>query len=248
MSRSLSKNSPTILTVLGVAGVVSTAILAIKATPKAMEILEYEEKFRASEINDVDYGRPIDFLDTVKLTWRVYTPTIGMGFATVCCIIGANNIHLRRNAALASLFSITETALREYQSKVVETIGEAKEEKIRGELAQERLDQKPVETSTVIMTGNGSYLCYDAFSGRYFRSDVEDLRRKENQFNQKLLREGWRCINEFYWDIGLDPIELGDEMGWIAERSLLDLKFTTKMGTNNEPCLVMGYSVTPHHI
>jgi len=245
ISRSLSKNSPTILTALGVAGLVSTVALAIRATPKALEILEREKEFRYEEYGD---ELPIEIVDTIQLTWRVYLPTIGMGAATIFCIIGANNIQLRRNAALASLFSITEATLKEYQAKVVDTIGEAKEEKIRGEIAQEMINKDPSENKTIILTGKGDYLCYDAFSGRYFRSDIETLRRNENQFNQKLLREGWLNINEFYYEIGLDSIELGDEMGWIAERSLMDLKFTTKIGTNGEPCLIIGYSVSPHHI
>ena len=245
INKNISKNSPSILTALGVAGLVSTVVLAIRATPKAIEILEREKEFRYDEYED---EAPIDVVDTIKLTWRVYAPTIGMGLATTFCIVGANNIHLRTNAALASLFSITETTLKEYQAKVVETIGEAKEEKIRGEIAQEQINKNPVADQTIVLTGNGDYLCYDAFSGRYFRSNVDFLRKKENEFNRKLLRELWLNINEFYYEIGLDAIELGDEMGWIAERGLLELKFTTKLTADGVPCLVMGYSVSPHHI
>lgn len=248
LARTLGRNSPTILTALGVAGLITTVVMAIKATPKALEALEMEKKYRSSDYQDPDYNAPIEPLDAIELTWKFYVPTAIMGVATIGCIIGSNHINLRRNAALASLFSITETALKEYQAKVVETIGEKKEEKIQSEIAQDKIDKNPVEEKTVVLTEKGNYLCFDSFSARYFRSDVEMLRKAENVFNQHLLREGWLSINEFYYEIGLEPIELGDEMGWIAERALLELKFNSKMAKDNEPCLVVDYRVSPNHI
>jgi len=248
LMRTFNRNSPTILTALGVAGLISTVILAIKATPKAMEILDYEEKYRTSEINDPDYNKPIDIRDKIVLTWKCYIPTFAMGASTIICMIGSNSINMQRNAALASLFSITETALKEYQAKVSEMVGEKKAEKIQGEIMQDHLDANPVDQKSVIITGNGDYLCYDNFSGRYFRSNIEALRRAENMFNQRLLRDLYLPINDFYYEIGLESIDMGAEMGWIAERNLMELKFTSKISTNQEPCLVMDYRVEPNHI
>jgi len=245
ITKVLNKNSPTILTGLGVAGLITTVILAVKATPGALENIEREKWFRYEEFHD---ETPLNNVDILEVTWKNYAPAALMGLATIGCIIGANHIHLRRNAALASLFSITETALREYQAQVAEKIGEKKEEIIRGEIAQKHLDNNPMQENTVILTGKGQYLCYDDFSSRYFRSDITTIQRAEIQFNQKLLREGWLGINEFYYHLGLDPIELGDEYGWIAERQLLEMKYSTKMAVDQEPCLVIGYMVTPHHI
>ena len=255
--RVISKNSPTILTAMGVAGLISTVVLAIKATPKAEEILYHEADFRmdgwerqTGEHRDSYPITPIiSPVETVELVWKEYIPTAIMGSITIACMISANHISLRRNAALVSLLSIAETTLKEYQNKVKEQIGEKKEEKIQSEIAQDHIDAHPVQEKSVILTGNGSYLCYDTFSGRYFRSDIEALRKAENTFNQRLIRNDWLCINEFYYDIGLESIDLGDEMGWIAERSLLELKFNTKMAKDtNEPCLVVDYFVSPHHI
>ena len=42
----LSKNSPHILTGLGCAGLITTAVLSAKATPKALLILQEEEAYR----------------------------------------------------------------------------------------------------------------------------------------------------------------------------------------------------------
>lgn len=244
--RLVNVNSPTILTGIGVAGLITTVILAIKATPKALERIEMEKRFRYEEFGE---NEPLTKLEVIETTWKCYIPTAGMGLLTIASIIFANNINLRRNAALASLYSITETTLKEYQAKVVEQIGEKKEEKIRGEIAQDHIDQKTVDDKTVIFTGNGNYLCFDDFSKRYFRSDIEKIRQSVNRFNQKLLREGWLGINEFYYELGLESIELGDEFGWIAERELLEMKTSTKMAKDSgEPCLVIDYMVKPIHI
>jgi hypothetical protein len=248
LGKALNHNSPTILTALGVAGLLTTVILAVKATPKALEVLSYEKGFRESEPQDADYLKPISVVDAVELTWKLYVPTILMGSATIACMIGANSIHLRRNAALVSLFSITETTLREYQEKVKEQIGEKKEEKIRAEIAQDKLTRNPVDDRAIILTGKGEYLCFDEFSGRYFQSDIEKIRQAVNEFNHKLLREGWFTLNEFYYLVGLDQIPTGNELGWEAMRDMLEINTYTKQATNGEPCLVIEYRVQPRHV
>lgn len=247
--QSVDRNSPTILTGVAVLGVITTVVLAIRATPKAQMLIEAEKIFREEEYGD---NREMTPVDIAQATWKCYIPTVGMGVLTIGCIIGANHINLRRNAALASLYSLSVKTLEEYQKKVVEQIGEKKEEKIRDEIAQDEITRNPPKAETIVLTGKGTYLCYDKFSGRYFRSDIETVRRAENKFNQMLLREMWLSINEFYDLIRLEPTEFGEEQGWIAERNMMDLKFHTKLATledgREEPCLVIDYYVQPHHI
>lgn len=240
--RSINKNSPTILTALGVGGLVSTVILAVKATPKAMEILEREKQFRLEEYND---DRDLEILDTISLTWETYLPTTIMGLATIACMIGSNSIHLRRNAALASLFSITETALKEYQAKVVEKIGDSKEEKIRGEIAQDHLDAKPLDSKNVLVASTGDMLCFDSLSGRYFISDVETIRRIQNDFNKRLMTEMDITLNELYDEMNLDPIEMGNLMGWTIDKGMVDIFFAAKLSKDGKPCIVIEHKNPP---
>jgi len=248
LGRSFNRNSPTILAAMGVAGLISTVILAIKATPKALEIIEMEEKYRQSEMQDPDYNRPIEPLEVVELTWRCYIPTAAMALVTTACIIGSNTINLRRNAALASLFSITEMTLKEYQAKVVDKIGANKEEKIRGELAQDKLDKNPLEEKTVIMTNRGSMLCYDSLSGRYFYSDIESIRKSLNDFNKRLMHDMTIPLNELYADLGLEPIEIGAQTGWVIEKGLVDVYFGAKLTKEGQPCIVLEHRNMPTNI
>jgi hypothetical protein len=244
----LLRNSPSILTGLGVGGVITTAIMAARATPKALALVFEEKEHRRinSLCNDRDIGpEAMTNFDIIKAGWKCYIPTALMGTATVACIISANSINLKRNAALAGLYSLAETSLREYQSKVIETIGNNKEEKMRDEIVQDRLNKDPVTGKEIIITKKGNTLCYDSLSGRYFRSDIEDIRRIQNDFNHQLINEFYLTLNEFYDELGLDHTDLGDNMGWTTDYSLLNITFSAKIASDGEPCIVLNYVVGP---
>lgn len=248
VSSTIHKNSPQILTALGVGGLLTTMILTVKATIQAKDIYDNEVIFRRADKAYKGLDPLIEPKEVIALTWQSYIPPVIMGLTTAVCIVGANSINLKRSAALASIYSFTETALREYQSKVVETIGEKKESDIREAIVQDKLNANPVNDRSVVITGKGDYLCYDTYSSRYFRSTVEHLQRCEIAFNQQLLRDGWVGINEFYYEIGLEPIPTGDKIGWIGTQALMELKFTSKLATNDEPCLAIDFYVQPRDI
>lgn len=236
VSKTLTRRAPTILTVMGVAGTIATAVLASKATIKAREL--FEDKYES--LHNVDpYWK-----DYIKLTWKEYIPTVLMGAATITCIIGSNSIHWQRTAALQGIYSLTDMAFKEYQGKVVEILGNKKEEKVREEIIQDRLDANPVSNNIVYMTGHGENLCYDSLSGRYFKSDIEKLRRIENHLNHILISEMWVSLNELYSEMGLGGIALGEDLGWSVDE-LIEFIFTTKLSDTDEPCLVISHRVAP---
>lgn len=234
---SIYKHSPEILTGIGIAGMVTTTILAVKATPKAL-ILINEKK----EEKNVD---KLDIFDTVKATWTCYIPSVITGGLSVICIIGANSVNLRRNAALAAAYSLSESTLKDYQEKVIEAVGDKKEKTIRESAAKEKLNRNPLGNSEVIMTGTGETLCYDVVSGRYFKSDIEKIRRVENDLNREMRDEMYVSLNEFYSEIGLDTIKLGDELGWNIDRGYITIDFSAQLADNGQPCLVLDYTIAP---
>lgn len=235
----MSKNSPTIFTGISVAGLITTTIFAVKATPKALQILDQEREYRKSRLKP-----DITKLDIVKLTWKCYVPTAVMGATSIACIISSNSINLRRNAALASVYSITEASLKEYQAKVVETIGENKERKVRDAIDKDKMEKNPVSKNEVIITGKGEALCYDAYSGRYFESDIEKIRRTENVVNKALMNENFISLNEVYYELGLANNEVGDEVGWNNYNEGLAFGFSSQLADNGTPCLVLTF--IPH--
>lgn len=251
MGQVLTKNSPTILTGLSVTGLLTTVGMAVQATPKAMAIID-DEFWERYEVEGCDYDyatrlKSLSFKEKISLTWKCYVPTAIMGVLTIGCIIGANSINLRRNAALASVYSITETALKEYQAKVVETLGEAKAKKIKDDIAKDRVQNNPVNNKEVIITGKGEMLCYDPISGRYFKNDIEKIRKAQNDLNRDLLADMCISLNDIYYGIGLPETKIGDDLGWYINDGLIEFDFSSQLTENGEPCLVLGYKVDPRY-
>jgi len=251
----ISENSPTILTSLAVAGLISTSVLAVKATPKALFLIDDELYKRYGEDMYGEHGNTVSERlasiprrELIRITWKCYIPASAVGFASICCIVYANSIHLRRTAALASLYGITEAALKEYQAKVVETIGKSKELKVRDEISGDRIKANPPGSSEVIFTGKGDILCYDSLTGRYFKSSIEQIRRVINQLNHNLISEMFLSLNELYYALGLAGTKLGDDMGWDIDKGLIEVTFSSQLSEEGEPCLVLNYEVFPKFI
>lgn len=239
LGRMLSRNSPTILTAFSVAGMITTVLMAVKTTPRAIQLLEEDRELILKET-----GEEPTKLDILKVIWKPYLPTVLMGSATIFCMISVNHIHLRRNAALLSLYSLAEKTLQEYQTKVVETIGRHKDDHIRADLAQEEIDRNPVSEKTIIITGKGDHLFFDGISGRYFRSDIEKMRKIQNDLNRDLLVNMYITLNDLYFEMGLEGIMLGGEIGWEVN-NMLEFRFDSKITKEGEPCIVLGYIVRP---
>lgn len=252
----LSKHSPELLTSIGIAGMVTTAVMVGMATPKAIKLLE-EEKARQNEellskedTDDASECIPITklkFQDTVKTTWKCYLPAVVTGVVSIGCLIGASSVSARRNAVLATAYSLSETAFSNYKAKVEETVGEKKEKAIRDEIAKEHIVRNPVKNNEVIVTQKGETLCYDLLSGRYFKSDIEKIRKAENELNRNLVNEMYISLNEFYYELGLKGTKLGDDLGWNIEDGLLDISFSSQLTDDGTPCLAMDYRVSPRY-
>jgi hypothetical protein len=155
-------------------------------------------------------------------------------------VLYGNNMNVERGAAAMAALTLSETTLREYRNKTKEVIGEKKEQKIRDEIAKDALRQNPVEKKGVILTGNGDYLCFDKMSGRYFRSDIEKLKRIENDLDMRMRHQNYITQNELYYEIGMEPIGTGDRNGWNISDGYIQMEFSYDGSVNGEPCLVMN--------
>lgn len=236
----VNKRSPEILTGIGIAGMITTTVLAVRATPKALELLE--------EKKNEDWVDELSPLEVVKTAWKPYVPAAVTGIASVACLIGASSVNAKRNAALATAYKLSETALTEYREKVIETIGEKKEKTVRDKVAEERVKKNPVSKSEVIVTNNGTTLCFDPISARYFKSSIDKIKRAENELNKQMLHDisGYVSLNEFYDELGLDHTSVGDDLGWNVDR-LIDISFSSQLNDNGEPSVVLDYLVAPKY-
>ena len=195
------KNGSTILTCIGSAGVVATSVIAVKATPKAMMLLENarEEK-----------GDNITKFESIVVAGPAYIPAIVIGVSTIACMFGANILNQRQQAALMSAYALLDSSYKEYKSKVVDLYGNEVDSRVGEEIAKDKYasDDKPHDNSKVLF--------YDEFSGRYFESTTTEVLKAEYEINKKISGWGGAYLNDFYHTIGLDPTEYGDHLGWSA--------------------------------
>lgn len=237
VEKGTKKHAPTILTGIGVAGMVATVVTAVKVTPKAYSLLKEAEKEKEESLT---------VIETVKTTWKCYIPVALSGAASIFCVITANRIQTKRNAALNAACALAMSSAKDYREKVIETIGEKKETAIRDEIAKDKIKENPASNAKVFSTGKGETLCYDALSGRYFKSDINELKRVLNDTNFVLLNETEVTLNEIYYSIGLDGIKLGENLGWNIYKGMIEMRFSTQMSDDGKPCIVMDFITPPY--
>lgn len=239
VQQSLSKHSPEILVGLGITGMVTTVVLAVRATPKALENIEKKKKDEKKDKLTVG--------ETVKATWKCYIPTAITGVTSAACVIGANSVNTRRNAALAAAYKLTETAFTEYREKVVETIGEKKEQVVHDKIAEDRVAKNPVSSTDVIITEKGNTRFMDGISGRRFLSDMDKIKRAVNEINYRITTDfcGYVTLTEFYDEIGLPGTDISDELVWRCDRGLLELRTSAQIDEDGVPCIVLSYAIPP---
>ena len=236
--RVLSKYSPGILTGIGITGMIGATFMAVKATPKALYLIEAKK-----EESEVEELTPVE---TIKTCWKCYIPATLTTVVSAVCLIGASTVSAKRNAALATAYSISEAALREYQEKVVEVVGEKKEKAVRDAVAKNQIERDPVTKSeVVIIDSNSNTLCYEPLSGRYFKSTIDKIKKAEIKLDRQMIQEMYVSLNDFYWEIGLDGTDLGDQMGWNLSKGYMDLSFSSQLADDGTPCAVIVYGIPP---
>lgn len=245
----ISNNSPVILTAAGVTGVLTTAYFAVKATLQARDLVEEEVLDRKDAVGYDENGDCKERVpyptnrEIVELTWKCYIPTALSAAMTITAIIAANRIGTKRAMAMASAYSISERAFTEYKERVKEKMGERKEQAVRDEIIQEQVNRTPLPKDILVMA-EGDVLCFDVRSQRYFRSNMEKVKRAENQFNHDLLHSSHASLTELYILLGLDPTGESDDVGWSSD-SLIELKPSSGLAENGKPYLAFEMYPTP---
>lgn len=241
----IKKYSPQILTVLGVAGLISTVVMAVKTTPKCEEIIDKAESRLREETKDEN--AVLDKKETAKCFVKAYWPTIAMGAVSTACFVASNYVSGKREAVMATAFGVSEAALRRFQDSTLETVGKNTMDEIRAKVADKQLKDSPLnETTEVTVTPKGETLCFDCYSGRYFKSDLESIRRVVNDLNEQLLTGDFVTLNDFYYNIGLSETKMGDNLGWHSMHDgQIDVKYSARIAENGEPCIVIDYTVEP---
>ena len=205
----LKKYSPLILTTLGSIGVISTTILAVKATPKALELINKEENSRNEYLSN---------LEKVKVAWKPYIPAIISGFTTISCIYGAHYLNSKAQASLASAYTFLDNSYKQYIAKTKELYGEDADKKIKEEMAKDNYNDRQ------LLNGD-SRLFFDYQSLRYFENDINSVLKAENELNNDFAAHGLVTLNDFYKHLGIEPVDYGNDIGWYDEGNYFEIQF-----------------------
>lgn len=232
------RNGSIILTCAGGAGVVLTSVMAVKATPKAMQLLEAAKE---------EKGEKLTRLEAIKIAGPSYIPAIVTGVSTIACIFGANVLNKRQQAAIMSAYALLDSTYKDYQKKVEELYGEDANDHVKGEIAKDKyVDDE------VTLTDDNKQLFYDEYSGRYFESTTEDVIRAEYTLNCRLTDLNWVYLNEFYELLDIPTVDYGEYLAWSGSE-IYDMQwskqidFVHKKVTMDDglECYIISWSVDP---
>lgn len=206
------KALPTILSIISVAGLAATVVTAVRATPKAVKILEERKSDNDGELT---VG------EMVKATWKCYIPTVVTGIGTAACIIGANVLNRKMQASLASAYALVSNSYQKYKSKVVELYGTEAHDKIMASISAEKSNALPIIAESFIKNScldfdekEEEILFYDAFSERYFTSTISKVLQAEYHLNRNYVLGGEVDVNDLYDFLGISRIDAGGIIGW----------------------------------
>ena len=221
------RHTSTVLTCLGGIGVVATSIMAIKATPKVLELIEEAKK---------EKGEKLSKWEMVKVAAPKYIPAMMTGVATITCIFGSNVLNKRQQASLISAYALLDESYKKYRHKVIEKYGEETHRKVVDEIAIEEAREVGITAESLCantcLTSDEAcgdpVLFYDEWSHRYFESTIEQVIAAQYHINRNFVLRGYVTLNELYDFLGLEPTDYGNTVGWVVEDKLYWIDFNQR--------------------
>lgn len=237
----ITANSPVLLVGTAVAGVVATGILAAKGGYNARGIIDEHQAL----MDESEQSRELTLQEKVQLTWLCFAPPVFTGASTIASVVGVHTIHTKRHAALAGLYAVTTTKLDDYTEKAEEMLGAKKTQALNDSVAQKQLDRHPekFENAEVMMVSDGTELCYDEWSGRWFMGSVPRIEKAVNEINRRLIDEGDASLNDFYDALGLGPIAMGQTFGWSGAK--IEPRFGSVTSPDGRPAISVWFQDNP---
>ena len=227
--RMANTNAPAILTAFGAVGVVTTAVLAVKAG--------YDSHDRLLQVRLEKTGAPepgaaeielvaLTKLETGQAVWPLYIGAVTSGVLSCGAIVMAHRVSSRRAMALAAAYAMSEGRLEEYQDKVKEKFGIKKEKEAREELVQERINRTYDEGSIVFSPTDGKVLIKEEYTGRIFWSSIDEINKAVNEVNHEINMSGSVRLSDFYDLLKLEHVSTSDYFGFTHEERL-ELEWNT---------------------
>ncbi len=199
--RFMSKQSPAMLTGIALVGLAYSVITAVKATPKALDLIKDEERAK---------NRPLTIMEAVKTAGPVYIPTIAAVAGTALCMSGVNVLNRRHQAMLTSGYAVVTHNFQAYRDKVVELLGEETDE----DLTNAVMERNGNYHITHIDTPDKKVRFYEPFSKTFITRYEREIMDAEYHMNRNYTLRGFAPLNEFFDFLGIPNTDLGENLGW----------------------------------
>lgn len=240
----IKKASPEILVVAGIVGVVTSTVMACRATTKAGDIVtshndDMDKIHQASEMENVDYtpedakkDTVIVYTQTAVKFIKLYGPSVLIGIASIACIVGSHNILRKRNVALAAAYAAVDKGFKEYRGRVVERFGEELDKELRYNIKAKEFEETIVDSKgkekqvkkTVSVADPNGYSDYARIFDESCKGWSKDpeynllfLKQQQNWANECLQSRGHLFLNEVYDMLGIPRTKAGACVGWIYD-------------------------------
>lgn len=275
VGRTAKEHSPEILTGIGIAGFIATVILAVKATPEVADSIEFTKENIAydeyvnewtlshqdrkydnmepasfREFVDCEYSEglypvKLKFKDVFLGSWKAYLPAAITGCTSIACVIGGVSTSLRRTAAMATVAKVAETTLKEYSKKVVEEIGEEKEQKIKEKASAAAVEKVKVEDQKLPVHYGEQQLYCDNYTKRVFYATPAQIEKAFGELNVALASGDEYSMNDFHSCFGLDEGPIGEMFGWRPEHYKVGYSIGSSVSYDGRALLVVCFDVWP---
>ena len=243
----IKKASPEIMVVAGVVGVVTSTVMACKATTKVNDILE-ETRKQVDDVHNVldsdvvsedeytndDAKKDLAIIYTqtgVKLI-KLYAPSVIVGALSITGILASHKILKKRNVALTAAYATIDRSFKEYRGRVVERFGKELDRELRYNIKAQEIEEKTVdkdgnetvEKKTISVVDPNMYSDYARIFDNGSMGWTKDpeynlmfLKLQQNQANDRLRAQGYLFLNDVYDMLGIPRTKAGQIVGWIYD-------------------------------
>ena len=220
----LKRVLPTVLTIAASGGIIVTAVLAAKAAPEAVRMLDEAEQ---------EKGRKLTKTEIIATAAPVYIPAVVSGVSSIVCVAGANILNKHQQTALAGAYALARNSFREYRNKVKDIYGGEAHRKVMDSLSVEKCADRNIVAPCLVTNASLAFddgmeetrIFRDEFSGRHFESTFSKVLQAEYHLNRNYALNGDVSLNEFYDFLGLKGVDDGDSIGWSIDNEIVWIEF-----------------------
>ena len=235
----VKKYSPEILVLTGIAGMITSAVMACKATRKLDPVLDAHKKgaeaVHQKKLDERDAKKEITkvYMKTGVELVKLYGPSVTVGALSITGILTSNHILRERNVALAAAYAAIDSSFKKYRGRVIEKFGEEVDKELRFDGHQEKIEvvekdengkeKKVKKNITVMGPGLSDYARYFAYGDARAAEANADynsffLKAQQELANHMLRANGFLFLNDVYEMLGIDKSLAGQAVGWVYDK------------------------------